>query len=45
MKGDVKLKDRKEAYDEINEGTNPLLFNHGVEIIGINIPAYLIGTY
>ena len=24
-KGDVKLKDRKEAYDEINEGTNPWL--------------------
>ena len=22
VKGDVKLKDRKEAYDEINEGTN-----------------------
>ena len=22
VKGDVKLKDRKDAYDEINEGTN-----------------------
>ena len=25
VKGDVKLKDRKEAYDEINEGDNPWL--------------------
>ena len=25
VKGDVKLKDLKEAYDEINEGTNPWL--------------------
>ena len=25
LKGDVKLKDRKEAYDEINEGTNPVV--------------------
>ena len=40
VKGDVKLKDRKEAYDEINEGTNPWLFNHGVAAVGINIPYF-----
>ena len=45
VKGDVKLKDRKEAYDEINEGTNPWLSpNHGVAAVGINIP-FLICTY
>ena len=38
-KGDVKLKDRKEAYDEINEGTNHVVIaTYGVAAVGINIP-------
>ena len=38
-KGDVKLKDRKEAYDEINEGTNLVVIaTYGVAAVGINIP-------
>ena len=39
VKGDVKLKDRKEAYDEINEGTNHVVIaTYGVASVGINIP-------
>jgi len=39
VKGDVKLKDRKEAYDEINEGTNHVVIaTYGVAAVGINIP-------
>ena len=39
VKGDVKLKDRKEAYDDINEGTNSVVIaTYGVAAVGINIP-------
>ena len=39
VKGDVKLKDRKDAYDEINEGTNHVVIaTYGVASVGINIP-------
>ena len=39
VKGDVKLKDRKEAYDDINEGTNAVVIaTYGVAAVGINIP-------
>ena len=39
VKGDVKLKDRKEAYDEINEGSNHVVIaTYGVASVGINIP-------
>jgi|TARA_A100001011_G_scaffold56002_1_gene54920 superfamily II DNA or RNA helicase len=39
VKGDVKLKDRKNAYDEINEGTNHVVIaTYGVAAVGINIP-------
>ena len=39
VKGDVILKDRKEAYDEINEGTNHVVIaTYGVAAVGINIP-------
>lgn len=39
IKGDVKLKDRKEAYNEINEGTNHVVIaTYGVAAVGINIP-------
>jgi len=39
VKGDVKLKNRKEAYDEINEGTNHVVIaTYGVASVGINIP-------
>ena len=39
VKGDVKLKDRKEAYDEIKEGTNKVIVaTYGVAAVGINIP-------
>ena len=39
VKGDVKLKDRKEAYDEINEGSNHVVIaTYGVAAVGINIP-------
>jgi len=39
VKGDVKLKDRKQAYDEINEGTNHVVIaTYGVAAVGINIP-------
>lgn len=39
VKGNVKLKDRKEAYDEINEGTNNVVIaTYGVASVGINIP-------
>ena len=39
VKGDVKLKDRKEAYDEINEATNHVVIaTYGVAAVGINIP-------
>ena len=39
VKGDVKLKDRKDAYDEINEGTNHVVTaTYGVAAVGINIP-------
>ena len=39
VKVDVKLQDRKEAYDEINEGTNHVVIaTYGVASVGINIP-------
>jgi superfamily II DNA or RNA helicase len=39
VKGDVKLKDRKDAYDEIKEGTNLVIIaTYGVAAVGINIP-------
>ena len=39
IKGDVKLKDRKEQYDEIKEATNKVLIaTYGVASVGINIP-------
>jgi len=39
VKGDVKLKDRKDAYDEINEATNHVVIaTYGVAAVGINIP-------
>ena len=39
VKGDVKLKDRKNAYDEINEGTNHVVIaTYGVAAVGLNIP-------
>ena len=39
VKGDVKLKDRKEAYDDINTGTNQVVIaTYGVAAVGINIP-------
>ena len=39
VKGDVKLKDRKDAYNEINEGTNHVVIaTYGVAAVGINIP-------
>jgi len=39
VKGDVKLKDRKEAYDDINTGTNMVVIaTYGVAAVGINIP-------
>jgi len=39
VKGDVKLKDRKDAYDEINESDNHVVIaTYGVAAVGINIP-------
>ena len=39
IKGDVKLADRKEQYDEIKEATNKcLIATYGVASVGINIP-------
>jgi superfamily II DNA or RNA helicase len=39
VKGDVKLKDRKEAYDDINTGDNQVVIaTYGVAAVGINIP-------
>ena len=39
IKGDVKLKDRKSAYDEIQTGTNLVVIaTYGVAAVGINIP-------
>ncbi len=39
VKGDVKLADRKDAYDEIKEGTNKVIIaTYGVAAVGINIP-------
>ncbi len=39
VKGDVKLHDRKEAYDDINEGYNKVVIaTYGVAAVGINIP-------
>ena len=39
VKGDVKLKDRKEAYDEIQTGDNMVaIATYGVAAVGINIP-------
>lgn len=39
IKGDVKLKDRKAAYDAINESTNSVVIaTYGVASVGINIP-------
>jgi hypothetical protein len=39
VKGDVKLNDRKSAYDDINEGYNKVVIaTYGVAAVGINIP-------
>jgi len=39
VKGDVKLKDRKDTYDEIQESTNKVIIaTYGVAAVGINIP-------
>jgi len=39
VKGDVKLNDRKTAYDDINEGYNRVVIaTYGVASVGINIP-------
>jgi len=39
VKGDVKLKERKVAYDEIQKGTNNVVIaTYGVAAVGINIP-------
>lgn len=39
VKGDVKLKNRKEAYDDIQTGTNMIIIaTYGVASVGINIP-------
>ena len=39
VKGDVKLNDRKTAYDDINEGYNKVVIaTYGVASVGINIP-------
>lgn len=39
IKGDVKLKDRKEAYDEIQTANNQIIIaTYGVAAVGINIP-------
>jgi superfamily II DNA or RNA helicase len=39
VNGAVKLKDRKETYDEINEATNMVVIaTYGVAAVGINIP-------
>ena len=39
VKGDVKLKDRKDTYDEIQEATNKVIIaTYGVAAVGINIP-------
>jgi superfamily II DNA or RNA helicase len=39
VKGDVKLKNRKEAYDDIQTGTNMIIIaTYGVAAVGINIP-------
>ena len=39
FKGDVKLKDRKEQYDEVKEATNKVIIaTYGVAAVGINIP-------
>ena len=39
VKGDMKLKDRKESYDEVKEATNKVIIaTYGVASVGINIP-------
>tara|TARA_B100002019_G_scaffold34952_1_gene29035 strand:- start:41 stop:1504 length:1464 start_codon:yes stop_codon:yes gene_type:complete len=39
IKGDVKLKDRKSAYDEIQDADNSVIVaTYGVAAVGINIP-------
>ena len=39
ISGSVKVKDRKETYDEIKEGTNKVIIaTYGVAAVGINIP-------
>lgn len=39
VKGNVKLSDRQNAYDEINSGTNHVVIaTYGVASVGINIP-------
>ena len=39
VKGNVKLKDRKDTYDEIQEATNKVIIaTYGVAAVGINIP-------
>ena len=39
VKGDMKLKDRKEQYDEVKEATNKVIIaTYGVAAVGINIP-------
>ena len=43
VKGDVKLKERKVAYDEIQKGTNNVVIaTYGVAAVGINIPFLIL---
>ena len=39
VSGTVKVKDRKETYDEIKDGTNKVIIaTYGVAAVGLNIP-------
>ena len=39
VSGSVKVKDRKETYDTIREGTNEVIIaTYGVAAVGLNIP-------
>ena len=38
VSGVMKTTDRKDAYTEINEGTNSVVATYGVAAVGINIP-------
>ena len=46
VSGAVKVKDRKETYDTIREGTNEVIIaTYGVAAVGLNIPRiFNLGT-